>query len=618
MKRLSKDVGLLGVFAVSTGAMISSGIFVLPGIAASRLGPAVVFAYILSGILVVPSMLSNAELATAMPRAGGTYFFVSRSLGTMFGTIDGVGVWLILVFKISIALAGLGAYLGPYLRLPAGVTATLFCLLFMAINWVGAKETAGLQLGMVVGLLAIMLVLVISGFAAMDARNTTPLAPFGWGALLPVTAMLFVSYIGLTKVASVAEEVRNPGRNIPLGMFLSLSVVTVLYGLVVWVVVRVVPPAQLYESITPLSDAGGNVLGTVGMHLLTFAALLAFATTANAGLWSATRYLLAMSRDHVIPHPLSRLSRFGTPKRAILVTGLVIVVIVISASLESIAKMASAFQLLEFALINVAVIVMRESGIESYDPAFKSPLYPYTQVVGILIAVVLIPEMGLLPSIFALGLLSLGIVWNNLYVRHRVARVGAVAQVAQLLAERLLRRDAQALGLDHELREILKEKGLRKEDPFVDIVRRADFIEIPPHADVERVMENGASLLAEHSGISRDLILGALLQRSRLGETPAEAGIALPHVLLDDVHGFYLVAARSKQGMDVPPSDQTIHAIFLLLGDRKDPAQHLRCLAEIARRAENTEFIGAWVGAKSTEDLKELLLSEPVSSSKDE
>jgi len=603
---------MLGVFAISTGAMISSGLFVLPGIAAAKLGPAVVFAYILSGFLVLPSLLSKAELATAMPRAGGTYFFVSRSLGTMFGTIDGVGEWLTLVLKSSIALAGLGAYLAAYLGLPMKVIATLFCLAFMIINLAGSKETVGIQIVMVGGLLAILVFLGVKGLASLETASPAPIAPFGLGPLLPVTALVFVSYIGLTKVASVAEEVRRPERDIPYGMLISLVVVMVVYTLVVWAVVRVVPSGELYGSLTPLDLAGRRVFGPAGAHLVCLGGILAFATTGNAALLSASRYLLAMSRDHVIPHGLSHLTKFRTPGNAIFATSAVILAIVFSVGLEQIAKLASTFQLLAFALVNIAVIVMRESGIESYDPGFKSPFYPYTQLAGIAVAVVLIPAMGVLASVFALAMLALGFAWHTLYVRHRVERVGAVAQVAQRLAERLLRRDAQALGLDRELREILKEKGLRKEDPFTDMVSEADFLEIREGADMEEVIRDGAEILAKRSGISKDLILGSLLQRNRLGETPADAGVALPHVLLDNVEQFHMIVARSIRGMYFPEAGQTIHAVFLLLGNRKDPAQHLRFLAEIARRAELPNFIDDWVAAESEEAIRKLLIAEAV------
>ena len=610
-RALTKRLGLAEVFALCTGAMISSGLFVLPGIAASKAGPAVIFAYLLSGLFLLPSLFSMAELATAMPRAGGTYFFISRGLGSMFGTIDGVGVWMALVLKSSIAMVGLGAYLSGYLGLPMKTVAGLFCVLFMTANLIGAKEAAGLQVGMVAVLLGILALFIAKGIPAIQPARLTPLTPFGTDAILPTAALVFISYIGLTKVASVAEEVRKPERNIPLGMLLSLLVVMVVYGLVVWILVGVAPEEQLHRSLAPVSDAARITMGSAGVHLVCIAAVLAFATTANAGIMSASRYLLAMSRDRVIPHEFSRFSKFRTPKNAIYLTSAVAMAVVLCTGLEQMAKLASTFQLLVFAFVNIAVIVMRESGIDSYDPGFKSPLYPYMQIAGIVVSIVLIPKMGVLSSVFAMGLVGLGIAWHNWYVRPRVFRVGAVAKMAERVAERLLARDAEALGLNRELRQILKEKGLRRGDPFAQMVNDAELFEAEPRAGSEEILRSGAHLLAQRSGVSEDLVLGALLQRNRLGETPVEAGVALPHVLLDEVDGFSLVAVRSVPGIiDFPLANQAVHAVFLLLGSRADPTQHLRFLAEIARRAENPTFIDTWISTESLEGLKPLLLGE--------
>ncbi len=612
--KLSKQLGLLHVYAIATGAMISSGLFVLPGIAASKAGPAVIIAYILSGVFLLPSLFAQAELATAMPRAGGTYFFISRSLGGMFGTIDGIGVWLALILKTTIALVGLGAYLSPYLGVSMHRIAIGFTFIFLAMNYFGAKEAARIQVGMVLVMLLIIVVLIFIGFPAVSNENFTPFTPYGNESILPTAAFLFISYIGLTKVASMAEEVKNPDKNIPLGMMLSLFSVVVIYALVVWIVVGVVPKEQLYASLTPVSDAAQIVSGPIGGHFISIAAALAFATTANAGILSASRYILAMSRDRVISPKLSHLSRFGTPTFGILITVSIILFIVSVSTLEQIAKLASTFQLLVFAMVNVAVIVMRESGIKSYDPGFRSPLYPYMPIAGIMISVILIPEMGLLANLFAMGLISLGIFWHKFYVRHRVTRVGAVAQMAQRLGERLLAQDASAMGLKEELREILKEKGLRKGDPYIDVVENAGYHRISEVENSEDVLRHGAQMLGKASGISSDLILGALLQRNQLGETPAEAGVALPHVLLQEVDQFYLVMARSEGGIEFPGSKEPIHAVFILLGSRSDPAQHLRILAEIARRrALNCNFIEQWNSAESIDSLKNLMQSEPDS-----
>lgn len=610
-KKLSKELGLLDVFAICTGAMISSGFFLLPGLATAKAGPAALLCYIFAGILILPSMMSIAELSTAMPRAGGTYFFISRSLGPMFGTIDGVGVWLALIFKTSFALVGIGAYLSNYVGISVEVIAVGFGILFMIVNLIGTKETSGLQVGMVAILVGILTLFIIRGAGEVDPGRFRPFMPFGRESLLATTGFVFVSFIGLTKVASVSEEVRKPHFNIPIGMSLSLLAAMVIYGLGVWIVIGTVPADILRGSLTPIADSARIFSGRTGVILISIAAIMAFATTGNAGIMSASRYLLAMGRDRVIPHRFSRISsRFKTPKNAILATSAIVLIIVLLLDPEHIAKLASTYQIVVFALANIAVIVMRESGLESYDPGFKSPLYPYLQIVGILTAVVLIPEMGLLASIFALVLMGLGVVWYNLYVRRRVDSVGAVAHMAERIAERMLSRDAKALGLNKELREILKEKGIRGKDPFEKMVAEADFIELDCKCDAEEVLERASYILSEKSGVSKDLILGALLERSRLGETPAEAGIALPHLLLDQVDDFYLVIARSIPGLDFPLADQSIHAVFVLLGNRKNPAQHLRLLAEIARRAEDPGFIDRWIKADGEREIKIELLSE--------
>lgn len=606
-KKLSKELGFLDVFAIATGAMISSGFFLLPGIAASKAGPAVIGAYVLAGFMIMPALFSIVELSTAMPRSGGTYFFISRSLGPMFGTIEGVGDWLALILKCSIALVGLGVYLATLVNISPTIIAVVFALLFTIMNLVGAKESSSLQIGMVIALLGILALFIGKGVTQIEPVRFTPFMPYGWNSILPTSGFVFVSFIGLTKVASVSEEVKNPSRNLPLGMIASLIVVTIVYALGVSIVVGVLPKDQLYGSLTPISDAANVFAGPIGVIAITIAAILAFATTGNAGLMSASRYLLAMGRDRTLPHSLSRFSKRRTPRNAILVSTVVILFVILTFNVEGIAKLASTFQILVFAIVNIAVIVMRESNLKSYDPGFKSPLYPYTQILGILIAVVLIPKMGLLSTIFSLLLIALGVIWYNLYVRKHVIRGSAVGIVALRVTEKMLANDAHKLGLDVELREILKEKGIKPDDPFAEILLGSEFIEVDSSMKMDELLKEAAGMLSRKSGISADLIFGALLERSHLGETPAEAGIALPHLLLDEVEDFHLVLARSITGLELPTADQSIHAVFVLLGNRKNPTQHLRLLAEIARRAEDPGFIDKWIEADDRLEIIELL-----------
>jgi len=140
---LKKSLTLYDVYAISTGAMFSSGFFLLPGIAAAETGPSVVLAYFVAGLLILPAMLSLAELSTAMPKSGGTYYFLDRSLGPLAGTAGGLGTWLALVFKSAFALIGMGAYLVIWVDLPVQPVAIALTVAFTAVNIIGPKSRVG-------------------------------------------------------------------------------------------------------------------------------------------------------------------------------------------------------------------------------------------------------------------------------------------------------------------------------------------------------------------------------------------------------------------------------------------------------------------------------------------
>ncbi|PSQ72033.1 MAG: amino acid transporter, partial [Bacteroidetes bacterium QH_2_64_26] len=163
---LKKDLTLYDVYAISTGAMFSSGFFLLPGIAAAETGPSVVLAYFVAGVLILPSMYSMAELSTAMPKAGGTYYFLDRSLGPLAGTVGGLGTWLALVFKSAFALIGMGAYLAIYADVPIKPLAAALTVAFGVLNIVGAKESSWLQ-----RVLVTILVGVLTFYAAQGAMS---------------------------------------------------------------------------------------------------------------------------------------------------------------------------------------------------------------------------------------------------------------------------------------------------------------------------------------------------------------------------------------------------------------------------------------------------------------
>ena len=431
-KELERDLGLLAVLAISIGAMIGSGIFILPGLAMAEAGPAVIAAYLLAGIMVLPAALSKSEMATAMPEAGGTYIYIERGMGPVLGTIAGIGTWFSLSFKGALALVGGMPYLAVLFDIPQTTVALGLCAILIIVNVVGVKQTGRMQVAIVTVMLAAMGWFVVQSAPATETVRYGNFFGEGAGGLLAATGLVFVSYAGVTKVASVAEEVENPDRNIPLGILGSLAFTTVLYVAIVAIVVGVVPGADLLDSYTPMTDVANLTMGSVGVYAIVLAAVLALVSTANAGILSSSRYPFAMSRDSLAPVLFEDVSdRFQTPRNAITITGILMLGLIAFVDILSIAKLASAFKILVFALVNAALIAFRQADLASYDPAFESPLYPWTQLFGIGASVLLLTQMGLIPALGALGIVLGGLAWYALFVRSRIDREGAAADVVR-------------------------------------------------------------------------------------------------------------------------------------------------------------------------------------------
>jgi len=162
MKReLKKKLTSLDVFCVATGAMISSGLFILPGLAFAKAGPAVIISYVIAGVFCIPTLLSMAELTTAMPKAGGDYFYIMRGFGPLIGTVAGFSTWFSLSLKGAFALIGMGAYLSIITPIPISIIALFCCIFFIALNLIGAKEAGRFQVFLVLGLLGILLIYIL-------------------------------------------------------------------------------------------------------------------------------------------------------------------------------------------------------------------------------------------------------------------------------------------------------------------------------------------------------------------------------------------------------------------------------------------------------------------------
>ncbi len=437
---LERSLGLYPTMMISMGAMIGSGIFVLPALGFKKAGPAVVLAYVLAAIVVLPAALSKAEMATAMPESGGTYLYIDRALGPMMGTVAGIGAWFSLVFKSSFALVGLGAYLllfAPVAQEAVKFVALGLGVLIVVLNILGTKLSGRIQAIIVSLVLVGLLGYTLNAGVVVDTSRFTPVTTHGGSGIITAAAFVFVSYAGVTKIASIAEEVKNPGKNLPRAMIGSMSIMALIYIAVVGAIVGLSDPKILKSggpggtaSLTPMADGASLLFGGFGVLIISVIAVVALTSMANAGVLSSSRFPLAMGRDDLLPPQLRTVDeRLKTPRNSILLTGGLLLTLIAFVPVIELAKLASAFKILVFSIINVALIAFREADMPAYQPEFTSPGYPYVQVFGVLAGFVLLTQMGTLPILGAVGITVGGLATYFVYGRKRTDRTGAIGTI---------------------------------------------------------------------------------------------------------------------------------------------------------------------------------------------
>ena len=411
MKKLERTLSLPGAIAVSIGGMLS-GIFVLPGLAVGITGSSVWLAFLVAALCILPAVLSKSELGTAMPKSGGTYVYIERAFGPLFGTIAGIGLWLSLLLKSAFSLVGLSAYLYVVVNIDEAYTkviALLALLLIFLLNVFGLKKVEKTQLIIVSTSIISLIVIIALGLSSFDTKLTDPVFSDGTNGFIAGVAFLYISYAGVTKIAAIAGEIKNPAKNLPLTMIISLFLITTIYCMVALALVGNVEASVLSTDIKPIhtlfqtigGDAFGLVAGVVGA--------LTLLSMANSGVLASSRFPFAMSKDGLLPGYLAGVnSKFMTPVSAILTTSTLIALAIIFLDVVKIAKLASAFKVLMFIFNELTVIVLRETNAQWYKPTFKSPLYPYVQIFGILSGIVLLAFLGIMPVVSVIGVVVLG------------------------------------------------------------------------------------------------------------------------------------------------------------------------------------------------------------------
>ncbi|MDX6740548.1 amino acid permease [Actinocorallia sp. A-T 12471] len=400
---LKRSMTLIQLTFFSVGATLGTGIFVVMGEATPLAGPAVVLAFLLSAITALFSALSYAELAGTIPVSGSSYSYTYATMGELVAWVCG---WcLVLEYGVSVSAVAVGwaQYLNDFLdkafgfKIPVAwsqapdkggiinITAVLIVAAMTLLLIRGASESAKVNTAMVFFKIGLLVFFIVVGFTGFTSGNLTPFMPLGVAGVSAAASQVFFSYIGFDAASTAGEEAKNPKRDLPLAIILSLAIVTVIYVLVALVAVGAMPWQELdSDTEASLSAILTEVTGATWPALLLSAgAVIAITSVVLTVLYGQTRILFAMSRDGLMPPLFRRVDRrTSVPVANTIAVGLFVSVLAALVPLDHLTDATSIGTLFAFALVNLGVIVLRRTKPD-LPRSFRTPLYPLTPALGV-------------------------------------------------------------------------------------------------------------------------------------------------------------------------------------------------------------------------------------------
>jgi len=430
MAELNRSLGFWGAAGIGIGAIIGTGIFVLIGVAAGIAGPAVILSFIIAGFVALLTGLSTAELSSFIHEAGGSYIYTTKAFGAFPGFVVGWMKSFDYIVGASAVSVGFAAYFTYFVGIPATtativIIATLWPLILMLLNLKGIQEASWTNnLLVALKILALVIFVIVCASALLTSGNYSNYVPFfpqGFSGVMSGAAIIFFAFIGFNTIAIMAEEVKNPEKNVPKAILFAFAICTVIYVAVSVVAVGVVNWQLLGSSNAPLEFALKAV--TDNIFILEFVAISAlFATTSviMASIMGGSRALFAMARQGVLPKVLATISRQSVPMFTILLCGIIISAIVLftDGNLDWLASLFNFGTLLTFFFINLSLLKLRKT-MPDVKRGFKVPLYPYTPVFAMISCIILAFYLNINAVITACGFLVVGIIVYYLNKRKK-------------------------------------------------------------------------------------------------------------------------------------------------------------------------------------------------------
>ncbi len=435
---LKRSVGALDLTALGVGAIIGTGIFVIVGVGVAEAGPAVILSFALAALACIFSALAYAELASAVPVSGSAYTYSYATMGEVIAWIIGWDLILEYTGAVAAVSVGWGASLNEFLEnafsftLPdaiskspedGGVVNLVAVAVIVGVALLlarGTKESARVNLVMVVIKLAVLAFFIVVAFTTFTADNLKPFAPEGFSGVVTGASIIFFAFIGFDAVSTGSEEARNPGRDMPIAIVGSLVICTAVYVLTSVAAVGALPAAQLAESDAPPAqalDAGAGI--SWAASLTAFGAVVAITSVILAMFYGQTRIFFAMARDGLVPEGLATVNpRTGTPLKLTIGFGLIMAVLAALVPLSELVKLVNIGTLFAFLLVNVGIIVLRRTRPDMPRP-FRVPFVPVFPIIGSALIIYLMIDLPGFTWVRFVGWMAIGLLIYAFYGYRR-------------------------------------------------------------------------------------------------------------------------------------------------------------------------------------------------------
>jgi amino acid transporter len=424
--KFSRRLGLIGATNIGLGAMLGGGIYVISGTAAGIIGPALVMAYLVTGLLTVFTAINYAELASSIPKQGGGYTFAQNTIGGFPAFLTG---WFLFIGNIvacglyALAVAHTLAIFIPDVSTQAiAIIAIVIIVVAFLANYVSIKGVTNV-LGILNALQSVVLFsFIIIGLFFIKPENISLIHPdFGLFQFMSVVSFIYISFVGFELITTASEEIKEPAWNIPRAIILTLLVATLIYTITALVLVGVAPYTQIANSHTPISNIFEIMLGPgafyfalAGMAASNYAAL-------NATFLATARIAYSMSRDRYFPKIFESVSKKRkTPIPALILTLILVSLFASSGNVDFVAHLSDFGYLVGLSIVNYSVIALRRKGL-SVPGTFKAKFFPLSPILGVITCLVLVPTLDVyalrLGSILSLAGLLVFVIYS--WRRHQ-------------------------------------------------------------------------------------------------------------------------------------------------------------------------------------------------------